>query len=248
MIFAPAGEASGLAVEWTPDTDHKRKARVSVALVDFDANVDFLPTLAAAANGVQDYYDFVVLYLPLPSGVIRYESYELAAEEVPHLYMAELEGYLDRAPESLNVEAVCCLTAGLISVKSRPDELASSPVPDAEEKFDDLFSASLATNAKVFAVSTYGLRHYAYQAGTSFAKATLLLALGELLMLDERWSLKCHPETVGCPLDLCSKRDEVVVSLKKMEFSHDLCRPKVKDVDMLRAIDALLALKVDPAD
>jgi hypothetical protein len=229
-IFPSESESPKLGVQWTTDTPHKARAKVPVALVDFDANVDFLPDLAAAANGAQVYYDFEVLYLPFPSGVVRPARYDVTGTEVPRFYMPELEGYLDKAPESLKVKVICCLTSGLIA---------------DGEKYDDLFSLPLATNPNVFAISTYGLRDYAKEAKTSFAKATLFLCISELLMLDPRWSLQCHPETVGCPLDFCDERDDIVEGLKKMEFSHQECRQKIKDEDMLKAIDAFLALKVE---
>jgi hypothetical protein len=225
LILSSHSESPELAVKWTADTQHKAQAKVPVALVDFDANVDFLPALAAGANDAQVYYDFEVLYLPFPSGVVRPAYYDVTGADVPRFHLPELEGYLDKAPENLKVKFICCLTSGLIA--------------DGGE-CNDLFSAPLATNANVFAISTYGLRDYAKKARTSFAKATLFLCIAQILVAGP---LEYHAQTVGCPLDFCEKRDEIVEGLKKMEFSHKECREKIKDEDMLEAIDALFTLK-----
>jgi hypothetical protein len=229
-MFSSKNKSPELAVKWTADTPHKAQAKVTVALVDFDAKVDFLPALAAAANGAQVYYDFDVLYLPFPSGVVRLADYDVAGRSVPRFYLPELEGYLDDAPASLKVQVVCCLTSGLIA---------------DGRKYDDLFTLPLKTNANVFAISTYGLRGYAKEAGTSFAKATLFLCLAQLLLVDPRWKLEVHKKTKGCPLDWCENRDDIVVGIEKMEFSHKKCRKKIDDENMLAAIDALLVLTVE---
>ncbi len=228
MVVASESKSPVFAVSWATDTPHKQSARVPIALVDFDANVDFLPALAAAANAVQAYYDFDVLYLPFPSGVVRPAYYDLARTDVPRFHLGELEGYLDQAPQSLSVKVVCCLTSALL----------------ADGEVDDLFSLPLTTNQDVFAISTYGMREYAMQAGTSFAKATLYLCVAGLIHRDPRWSIDYHDETVGCPLDYCNNRDDTVVSLRKMEFSHSQCRDRITDQEMLTAIDALLALNI----
>ena len=209
-------------------TGHKLAARVKVALADFDADAGFLPNFVQTANDTQDYYDFDLVYLPFPSGVVvRGGLIELP--DVPRFSLPAMRDFMVETPQELDVDVVVGLTRHLI----------------ANEKFSDLFTDSHVRNSKVRFVSTYGVRDYARQAGVSFAKATFSLCLTELLRQDERWALKEHEETVGCLLDFCDNRDDLVVSLKLMKFEHATCRTKVHDLGMLEAIDRLLDLELE---
>jgi hypothetical protein len=63
-----------------------------------------------------------------------------------------------------------------------------------------------------------------------------------LIHMDKRWNLGFHEETVGCFMDLCWERDDILVGLRKMRFDHRDCRDKIKDREQLAALDALLEL------
>jgi len=212
------------------NSPHKRSAKIKVALADFDSGVGFLPDLAERANKAQGYYDFDVVFLPFPTGVVVLNGdFANCYPEVPRLSVPVLADVLVHVPNQLKVDVLCCLTRNLL------DNGTNS----------DLFTAAHPTNPKIRFVSTYGVRGYAKDAGVSFAKATFSLCITELLQADVRWGLHEHPETVGCVLDYCDNRDDLVVSLRLMKFEHAPCRDKVKDSKMLAAIDKLLALELD---
>lgn len=228
VLLSNGAEAAGLLADLAIDTPHKRGAKVRVALADFDSSAGFLPDLAEKANQAQSYYDFDLVYLPFPTGTViqdRFPEYP----GVPRLYVPQLEGCLADAPQQLGVDVVCGLTKCLI----------------ANEELSDLFTSPHKKNPKVRFISTFGVRGYAKEAGTSFAKATFYLCLAELLVQDERWKLDYHDETAGCPLDYCDDRDDLTVGLKTMKFEHPNCRDKVRDPEMLKAFDTLLALELD---
>ncbi|MGB8644420.1 MAG: CHAT domain-containing protein [Anaerolineae bacterium] len=205
-------------------------AHVRVALFDMDAKVGFLPDLVDAANRAQSYYDFRVVYLPVPSGAIRTEFD--GEQTAPQLFLPRLDDYLGTLPRELNVDRVCCLTRNLIA-DAEDDQLAW-----------DYFTGNPRSNQAVSVISTFGLREYAMEAGVSYAKATLFLCLAELA-ISSNPQLEYHDETAGCPFDFCEHRQDVVISLKHMQFDHAPCRSKMQDLDQLAAIDALLALKLE---
>ena len=205
----------------------RSRARVRVALVDFDAKAGFLPDVIQQANQVQSYYHFQIAYLPLPGGVIRTDFEN--GKAAPQLFVPRLEGYLKDAPQDLQVDKVCCLTRSLIAL---------------DEEDYNFFTNTLPGNENIFFVTSFGIRDYARQANVTFAKAMLYLCLAQLVQTDERWGIDCHDETVGCLFDYCENWDDLVVSLKHMRLDHAECRDKIKDEHQLSAIDALLALDI----
>ena len=197
--------------------------RFTVALDDIDSKVGFLPEFARAANKVQSYFRFKVAYSPVPAA-----SFGRNSEGKPILDLNRTEKYLADFPEQLGVDKVCFLTGAMIQ----------------HGDLDDLFASSVTSNPNVHVVSTYDMRQYARKAGVSFPKAVLTNVLAMLLATDERWDLRpFHPETVGCLLDYCDNRDDIVESLKHMKFDHQACRGKVTDTKELEAIDTLLAIE-----
>jgi hypothetical protein len=226
--------APSLTVERTALPSEKSRAKVRVALIDFDAKIGFLPDLVEQANKVQHYYHFEVTYLPLPSGAIRTDMPGTdGAAAFPQLYLPLLEEYLVTMPEDLEVKKVCCLTRCRIAGET-----------DESEPFQDYRASALNTSEDVIVISLYKLREYAKEAGTSYAKATLYVCLGMIVATDERYDPFIHEETAGCLFDNCVKRDDIVEGLRKMRFDHDLCRSKVTDAEQLAAIDALLQLEL----
>ncbi|HXH43959.1 MAG TPA: CHAT domain-containing protein [Bradyrhizobium sp.] len=226
----PPGAPSLIAERTRPmikDTIKTGKPKYKVALVDIDAKVGFLPDLAQAANQEQGYYHFEVVYLPVPSGYAR----EGLGDGV-QTYLPRLATVLGSTPDLLSVDFVCCLTRNMVATED--DDMIDC----------NLFAAPLPGNDRVIAVSTFGLRDYARQAGVSFAKAVLAICLSMLVKSDERWAIEYHDDTVGCLFDYCENRDDIVVGLRKMRFDHKSCRDKIKDIDQLAAIDALAELDV----
>jgi hypothetical protein len=220
-----SGTASGapsLTVERT--LRYKEAAKVKVALVDIDSKVGFLPDLVEAANQAQSYYHFRVVYLPMPSGSFVTNVNETS---LPQMYLPRIESYLSNTPHDLGVDFVCCLTQNLIAQTS------------ADGLWSNLFAAPLNTNQNVAAISTFHLREYASRAKTTYAKATLRMCMAMIVASDKRWGLGFHEETVGCMFDFCENRDDIVISLSRMRFDHEVCRSKIKDQAQLDAIDAL---------
>jgi len=95
----------------------------------------------------------------------------------------------------------------------------------------------------VSVVSTFDLRRYAKKAKVSFEKAVFGLCLAMIVSSDPRWRIKYHDETVGCIFDFCEDRDDIVASLKKSKFDHEVCRNKIRDKAQLAAIDSIFALE-----
>ncbi|MEH2436133.1 MAG: CHAT domain-containing protein [Nostoc sp.] len=210
---------------------NQKVAKAKVAILDIDAKVGFLPQLLELANQAQKYYWFKVAYLPIPSNAVRTN---IKGEQVdPQLYLPLLEKSLNNAPQILNVDLVCCLTRNLVA-----GEVNGEP-------YYNYFASALNSNPKISVISTFGVRGYARQTNVDFAKAVLGICLSMLLVTERRWSLEYHEETHGCLFDLCRHRDDIVVALKHQKFDHQTCRSKIRDIEQLEAIDALIDLKVD---
>jgi hypothetical protein len=199
-------------------------AELTVALVDIDARAGFLAATLEAANRAQRYYEFRLDYLPVPSGAVRLDT---AISPAPQLFISALEGFAADTPRRLGADRVCFLTRNLVASRSSWD----------------LFAAALDMHHEVFFISTADLREFAREAGRSFALAVLRLCLSTLMVSDERWRLGFHAETAGCLLDYCDNRRDMVLGLKKAAFDHAPCRSRIKDHDMLAAIDAIMVLE-----
>lgn len=202
-----------------------RKAKVRVALIDLDAKIGFLPDLVETANESQNYYQFEVVYLPVPSGYARSDI----GTEV-QTYLPRLASVFESAPNSLSVDFVCCLTRNMVATE------------EDGQTYYNLFAATFPGTHKAIAISTFGLREYARQAEVPFANAVLSICVSMLVEADDRWNIERHEKTFGCPFDLCWNRDDIVVGLRKMRFDHRECREKIGDADQLAAIDSLADL------
>lgn len=223
-----------VTIEQTRSSSKKKKAKIRVALVDFDTNAGFLPKIVETANKVQNYYHFQVSYLPLPSSAIK--NYSDGEDLSQYLSVPELEEYLKNTPTELDVDKACYLTH---------NNLAGIEQEEDDEITLNLFSSSLMSNPDVSIISTYGLREYAKKAKTSFAKAVLMLCLAEIIQTDKNSDVEFHDKTYGCLFDYCLYRADIVKFLRRMKFDHQDCRAKIKDKKQLEAIDKLVELKVD---
>lgn len=232
QVFTAQTVAGGpsVSVERTTRSSSSAQSKVRVALNDIDSKVGFLPDLVEAANRAQTYYHFQVVYLPTPSGAVRTDFDKSAAP--PQMFLPRLEEYLGNAPRDLGVDLVCCLTR--------------HPIAGEEdgELFWNFFASPLNNNSRVSAVSTFELRDFAREAGASFAKATLRLCLGMLLVTEGRWPVRFHEETMSCLFDYCERRADIVKGLRHMRFDHSICRQQIEDPLQLEAIDALHALEI----
>ncbi len=220
-------DPSPVAVEHKMESPHKATASVRVALLDIDANAGFLPEIVEAANRAQGYYSFRVVYAPIPSGATRTDL----SSDGPQLFLPRLADHLARLPSTLDVEYVVGLTSSMIAFE------------EDGFTYSNYFAGTVDPACKVCVISTYNIREYAAEAGISFAKATLGLALSMLICCDPRWGLDYHKKSVGCPLDFCENRHDIVAAFRRHKFDHPRCRKKVKDTDQLAAIDALMDLE-----
>jgi hypothetical protein len=215
-VGAPSIFAAG-----TESYRHKGAPKVTVALMDIDSKVGFLPELAEKANDAQDYFYLRVAYAPIPGG--SFSEHKTGGRR---LHLSRLEEYLSRLTDDLEVDRVCCLTECLID--------------DGDE--DDLFASEIKQNPNVFVVSTFDMRRYSREAEVPFAKSVLFLCLAMLVVRQS--GLSFHNKTAGCLLDHCYDRDDIVVGLRRMKFDHRPCRNRIKDDHLLRAVDTLLTLQV----
>jgi hypothetical protein len=206
----------------TASYPHKSRPKARVAIVDIDAKVGGLPELSAKANAAQNYYQFRIAYPPIPSGTFQTARKN---DQALAMYVPRVKKYLAAFPTSLKSDYVFCLT--------------SCQIDDGVDS--DLLLATIGNDVSV--VSTFGLRGYAKQAGTSFEKAVLYLCLGGLIVMDDRWDLDYHEENENCLLDFCENLGDLIGGLKHMAFDHAKCRGPIKDKKQLAAIDALLALE-----
>jgi hypothetical protein len=235
-LEAGVAHSPSLTVERTALSKNKEKARMNVALVDFDAKLGFLANLVQRVNDAQDFYNLEVDYYPLPSGAIRMDlTDERDAISTPQLYLPAIEDYLNDAPSSLGVDKVCCLTKCWI---------AGIDDDNNDEPFKSYRLSALNQNEDVLAISVVNLMGYAEEAQTSYAKAILYICLSAIVASDKNLPELIHEETAGCLFDNCRRQSDIVVGLRKMKFDHDLCRGKIKDETQLKAIDALLALDI----
>jgi hypothetical protein len=203
------------------------RVRVRVALMDIDSKVAFLPDLVDEANAAQDYYEFKVEYLPVPSGFVK------AFNGKPQTFVPRLEKYLFEIAETLNTKHLCSFTAQMIAGS------------DQGREYWNHFGASISgKHCFVSILSTYALSNDAQSIGISFAKAVFYLAIGAIVVSDERWGLEYHKKTAGCLFDYCNNWSDRLIGLKKTTFDHKKCRDKIGDEAQLAAIDALLALEL----
>lgn len=222
---SPVPGGPSVVVERTRPSNNDAKIK-KVAIVDIDAKVGSLPDLAELVNGAQDYYNFEIAYIPVPSGYVRTDL-----GGGPQTFIPRLSKSLKSLPTQLRVDFVCAMTQNLIAGV------------EAGGEFWNYFSSPIDGSDQVFLVSTFDMRRYAFESNVSFAKAVLRLCLSMLLALDSRWNLGFHPSTAGCLFDFCQQRDDIMVGLKRMKFDHKPCRSRIKDPRQLKAIDAVLALE-----
>jgi hypothetical protein len=194
--------------------------KFTVAIVDIDTKVGFLPELIEKANRIQAYFYFKVAYLPFPSSTFG------ERDEGMIMSTPKIENYLASLTRDLNVDRVCCLTACRID--------------DGETS--NLLTVTADKNPYVSILSTFGLRGYALSANVSFPKAVLFLCMGAILAMDDRWNLTFHAKTMNCLMDYCAHLGDMVEGLRHMKFDHIRCRAKVRDREELAAIDSLLAV------
>lgn len=67
------------------------------------------------------------------------------------------------------------------------------------------------------AISAYGIRHYAEEAGRPYEAAIAMMAMSQV------WAsmypdLHFHSESRGCPFDFCENRSDLIFSIKRMEL------------------------------
>jgi hypothetical protein len=237
LAMSEASRAPSLSVERTAMPSKKDKARMCVALVDFDAKAGLLPELVKAANDKQDYYNFEVDYLPVPSQAIRTDMKNENGQQLEaQLYLPYVEDYLIDAPRNLSVDKVCCLTQCWI---------AGIDDDNDNKIFDTYRYSALNRSEKVLAISVNKLADYAKEAGISYAKAILYICLSSIVASDEDLPEMIHPETVGCLFDNCPNPGDLLLGFKNMKLDHKECRDKITNVQQLAAIDALLELQVN---
>ena len=200
----------------------RTRPKFTVAIVDIDTKVGFLPELIEKANRIQSYFQFKIAYLPFPTSTFGERNVGMT------MFVPKVETYLSALPDDLNVSRVCCLTA--------------CKIDDGETT--NLLSTTVGEEGNVAILSTFGLRGYAESAITSFPKAVLFLCLGALVVMDDRWDLDYHPEMNRCILDYCENLSDMVEGLKHMKFDHVACRGTIQDQSELAAIDGLLGLPV----
>ena len=200
---------------------HQGRPKVTVALMDIDSKVGFLPEIVQKANAAQKYFYLKVAYAPIPGGSFRDRK---GAEKT--FVLERVKDYLKDLTGDLKADRVCCLTECMID--------------DGEES--DLFASDIEENPNVSVISTFDLRRYSREANVPFAKSVLFLCLAMLTV--NQPGLEFHKETAECMLDYCYERDDIVLGLKHMKFDHKFCRDQIKDAGLLRAIDTLLTLEV----
>lgn len=228
-------QSPSIAVERTAVVSRKAKAKLCVALVDFDARAGFLPDLVKQANDAQDYYNFEVDYLPVPSVAFRTGLGPARERRKPQFYLPNVEDYLFHAPKSLKVDKVLCLTQSWI---------AGINADNNDEPFDTTRYSALNSSENVVAISVAKLMKYATKAGVTYSKAILYLCLSSVVASDERLPEMIHDETVGCLFDDAPKPGDLVIGLRHMKLDHAKCRNKITNEEQLKAIDALLELNV----
>jgi hypothetical protein len=221
MARESAPEDPSVFAAGTTKYRHEGHPNVTVALMDIDSKVGFLPEIVHKANAAQKYFHFKVAYAPIPGGSFRDRK---GAEKT--FVLERVQDYLKELTGDLKADRVCCLTECMVD--------------DGEEA--DLFASEVKENPNVSVISTFDLRRYSREANVPFAKSVLFLCLAMLIV--NQPGLEFHDETAGCLLDYCYERDDIVVGLKRMKFDHEFCREQIKDAGLLRAIDALLALEV----
>ncbi len=69
------------------------------------------------------------------------------------------------------------------------------------------------------AISVYGLRDYAKEAGRPFEAAVALLTLAQVWA--SLYGTRFHQQSRGCPFDFCENRDDLVGAISKMEICSE---------------------------
>ncbi|WP_436204707.1 CHAT domain-containing protein [Caballeronia sp. LjRoot31] len=204
--------------------------KIRVGLLDIDAKVGFLKDIVSLANKAQDYCVFEVIYEAVPSGYLR-PGFDRHKET--HTYVPRLAPLLHSLRNSLKLNVVCGLTEHLVANESKKWQQWNE------------FAGSVKGEDNLFVVSTCDLRQYASEANVPFSKAVIYMVLRQLLTLattDSDEKIGFHKKTVGCLLDDCVERDDLVKGLNHMAFDHEKCREKVADKRQLKAIDSLLKI------
>lgn len=192
-------------------------ATVHVVVLNLDTRIPGLADHIVLANQVQSYIGFALGYRP-----VAVESLSNSASG--NIYVPLARQVLSMQAKELGVDQVVCLTTRRL----------------ATDESDDFFSAVFPPG-DVSVVSACDVGELAEKAQITLAKTVFRLVLSAVLS-GSPFGLTPHESTMGCPLDYCDDRTDIVLGLKRSRFDHAQCRAQITDPAALAAIDRLMRI------
>jgi hypothetical protein len=191
-----------------------------VGITDFDAGLMNLRKLANHLNDIQDYFRFECPTLPSPQEAVECINGKrrLNVEKLPESFHEE-EPYI-------TVDFVICLTKYPITFLKN-----GYPVSNFftnEPKKDDRF---------IF-ISTFQINEFTGQVKCTFEKGITFLMISQLVAYFTE--LPYHNITLGCPMDKCIEKKDIIQGLKLGKFCPE-CKKEIKDDKFMDALSKIVS-------
>ncbi|MBE7555251.1 MAG: toll/interleukin-1 receptor domain-containing protein [Anaerolineales bacterium] len=190
-----------------------------VGIVDLDIGLTNLFQLAQRLNTIQNYFHFTCPTLPSITNAVREIEGQrnLDVHQVPDNFYEE--------HQYLSVDLIACLTKYPLAFREN-GKLLSNYFSGPGEK-DDRFMF----------ISTHLLYELIRLAGCTFEKGIIYIIISQLVVYFTDWGY--HDATLGCVMDFCENRWDMVEGLKSMRFC-DGCKVMIQNPDLEKALNRML--------
>jgi len=191
-----------------------------VGMADLDGGLVNLPQVANRLNAIQDYFLFTCPKLPPVMNAVHLIG------GFPNLLVSDVPISFYSEHRYLNVDLIACLTKYPLAFRQNNQLLYNyfAGPGDVDERF--MF------------ISTDSLYEFTKQAGCTFEKGIAYLIVSQLVVYFTDWGY--HDDTLGCVMDFCENRSDIVEGLARMRFCS-WCRSQIQNPDLKEALEAMLA-------
>jgi TIR domain len=191
-----------------------------VAIIDIDKGIGGIEALAAQLNSIQNMFYFVSPIFPVPEGAVT----EIDGIDNFATYLLPSELYKKHG--MLNVDLAFMATQYPLSFK------------EGENILYNYFSGPSDVDERFMFISLDQLYGFSKEASCTFEQAIINIIVGQLLVYFT--NIGYHEKTMGCPMDFCEIRHNIVESLKKRTFCK-VCLDRMKNPKLKSALQKMLA-------
>ena len=192
-----------------------------IGVFDISARAGLLMDLLAIVSQSQPRFTFYPIEAPVPMGLgsippARIDALALANPDCDvqdlslNIQVDDFDVLLEQTRERVAVDMIAGLFAPMLAFRDEDDHLIWN-----------YFSGPIGKN---IAISAYGVRDYATQAGRPFEAAIALMTLSQVW--GRLYGVGYHGESLGCVYDFCENRDDLVRVIR----TADICEASLADI------------------